>query len=56
MMRITTNSMLFNYQYNRMNSTNLMNNAMTILLRLRGHLRFTALSMLPRPSMRTTRR
>lgn len=29
MMRITTNSMLFNYQYNRMNSTNLMNNAMT---------------------------
>lgn len=29
MMRITTNSMLYNYQYNRMNSTNLMNNAMT---------------------------
>lgn len=29
MMRITTNSTLFNYQYNLMNSTNLMNNAMT---------------------------
>ena len=29
MMRITTNSTLFNYRYNLMNNTNLMNNAMT---------------------------